>query len=127
MRLKKLDIYLHIPGEASDFSDKLVQDVMGSIEPPRLNKKSSIAAAISIADEISERQKLPLEWLTLHISRTGYYDRFQSYLMHAALQLRRTDGPIDADRGSYEVRGKTDWDDLFPLEEDLLSVSNGRL
>ena len=72
MRLKKLDIFLHIPDEASDYSAKLNQNAMGTISPPPLDKKGSVAAATVIADSISQKQEYPLERLTMYIYRTGY-------------------------------------------------------
>jgi hypothetical protein len=120
MKLKKLDLYLHIPDEASNYSDKLVQNPFGSIAPPELDKQRSITAAINIAEILSESQQDTLQWLTLRISRTGYSDRYQPWMMHTKLQLRRDNHAGHTRRQKWDVRGKMDWYCLPPLEEDLL-------
>jgi hypothetical protein len=120
MSLRKLDIFLHIPGETSDYSDKLKQDAMGSIEPPALDKKRTRIAAIKIMEAMSKNHNKPLEWLTLHITRTGYEDRAQPYLMHAGMQLRRSKGNGAAAETKYEVRGKMKWFGLSSLDEELI-------
>lgn len=120
MHLKKLDLHLHIPDEASEYSDKLVQDAMGTIPHPLLNKQGSIAAAINIAEAISESQPNPLQWLTLHLSRTGYEDRAQPYMMHTGLQIRRNHRTNQRRESKYSVRGKMDWYYGLPPPEELL-------
>jgi hypothetical protein len=120
MKFKKLDLYLHIPDEASDYSDKLVQDAFGSIPPPALDKKRSVTAAINIAEVLSESQQDTLQWLTLRLSRTGYSDRYQPWMMHTKLQLRRNGYPGRIGEQMWDVHGKMDWYGLPPLEEDLL-------
>ncbi|PVI03213.1 hypothetical protein DM02DRAFT_640793 [Periconia macrospinosa] len=118
MCLKKLDLYLHIPDEASVFSERLVQDAMGSIPAPSLDKSGSIAAAIDIAEVISKSQTDPLQWLMLHISRTGYEDRGQPYMMDTALQIRRTNDTSQSPASKYKARGKMEW--YRSLAEDTL-------
>lgn len=120
MRLKKLDLYLHIPGTANAYSAKLVQNAMGTIAPPPLDKQSATAAAIGIAEVVSDAQQDSLEWLTLHLARTGYSDRCQVYMMYSRLQLRRTayDG-VEQDR-RWERRGEMEWYGWPSLREDLL-------
>jgi hypothetical protein len=120
MGLKKLDLFLYIPGKASDYSAELRQNAMGTIEPPPLDKVKSKATAIAIMDTVSQAQKQPLEWLTLHITRTGYSDRAQSYLMHAKMQVRRAnEGDVQGD-GNYEVRGNQTWEGAADLNEQLM-------
>ncbi|KAF1924237.1 uncharacterized protein M421DRAFT_8898 [Didymella exigua CBS 183.55] len=119
MRLKKLDLYLHIPDEASEFSEKLVQDAWGTIAPPLLDKKGSISAAISIAEIVSESQQGVLQWLTLQLSRTGYSDRYQPYMMYSKLQLRRNSYTGEIRGRKWDVRGSMDWYGVPSFEEDL--------
>lgn len=119
MPLKKLDLYLHIPDEASAFSKRLEQNAMGSIPAPLLDKEGSVAAAIGIAKAISKSQPDPLQWLTLHISRTGYEDRAQPYMMKTALQIRRNHDANQPPASQYEVRGKMEWH-RFLVEDTLL-------
>lgn len=120
MNLKKLDVFFHLPGSASDYSEALQQDTMGSMKAPPLNKDGAKRAAINIAETISNRQAKPLEWLTLHFGRTGYQDRAQTYLMQAKLQLRRDKNAAIAGDDKYEVRGNQNWFGLQPLEDELL-------
>lgn len=121
MNLKKLDIFLRISDSASDYSDTLEFNFLNPVAPPPLDKERSKKAAIEIAEKISEKQKSPLQWLTLHISRTGYMDRAEPWLMQAKLQLRRKE---DAHANAvaeekYEVRGSMEWYSLLSLEEEL--------
>lgn len=119
MNLKKLDLFFHLPGGASDYSAELQQNAMGTIAPPPLSKDSTKKAAITIMELISQTQKRPLEWLTLHISRTGYEDRAQPYLMQTNMQLRRRkDEHLEGDQ-QYEVRGSTEWRGLIPIEVQM--------
>ena len=120
MDLKKLDLFLHIPTEASEYSDKLVQNMMGSIAPPPLNKKSSIKAATDIALYVSNRQADELDWLTLHISRTGSIDRAQPYMMFSGLQLRRNERVDGATSSKYNVRGSMEWRWFSSIEEEIM-------
>jgi hypothetical protein len=122
MKLTKLDLYLHIPGEASDYSDELVQNAMGTIAPPKLNQRSAITAAISIAEVLSESQHGALQWLTLHLSRTGYSDRYQPWMMSTKLQLRRTSYAGQVRERKWDVRGGLDWDDIYSLGNELQFV-----
>lgn len=124
MRLKKLDLYLHIPQEASEYSAELIQDWMGNIKAPELEKEGSITAATSIAEAISGSQHDDLQWLTLHLSRTGLSDRFQTYLMRTRLQLRRNEFTCDKHCSRWIVRGKMDWHDDCSFEEDLYLEEN---
>jgi len=117
MNLKKLDIFLRIPDAASDYSDAIIFDFFGSTPAPPLDKEKSKKAAIEIAERISEKQKNPLHWLTLHISRVGYQDRAETYLMQAKLQLRRTEDARAEEK--YEIRGSMQWYGLLSLEEEL--------
>lgn len=121
MNLRKLELYLEIPSEASEYSERLQGDAMRGSNNPPLNRTQSIAAATRIADSISEKQKDPLEWLTLHISRALYEDRFQPYMTYTAFQLRRKERP-GTDEEKYHVRGKMDWwwYSSLPLQEELL-------
>ena len=120
MNLKKLDLFLHIPSEASAYSEKLIQNAMGTIAPPPLNKKSSIKAATDIARHISEQQANELDSLTLHISRTGFSDRAQPYLMFSGLQLRRDECEYKLNNANYSVRGNMEWCSLSSLEEEIM-------
>jgi hypothetical protein len=119
MNLRKLDLFLNLPWEASDFSAALQQDMWGSIPAPCFEKETSKAAAIAIMETVSQAQEQPLEWLTLHFTRVGMYDRGQTYLMWAKMQVRRR---IKEDRASgeeYEIRGKQEWEDVVGLREEL--------
>jgi hypothetical protein len=132
--------------EATEFSARLKQDAMGTISPPPIDKVKSKKAAIEIMQTISgERKqrkwlplsfaeiehadtcprgpKRPLEWLTLHFTRTGYMDRAQPYEMWGSMQVRRSkSGHIGGDgEEAYEVRGKQDWaGEDIDLREELL-------
>ncbi|KAF2449693.1 hypothetical protein P171DRAFT_460880 [Karstenula rhodostoma CBS 690.94] len=108
MNLRKLDLYINIPDQASEYSEKLEGDAMSGSNNPPLKRAQSIASATRIAESISQKQKDPLEWLTLHISRTLYMDRCQPYMTHTAFQLRQKERP-GADNEKYQVRGKMDW------------------
>jgi hypothetical protein len=120
MKLKKLDLYLHTPGEANDYSDKLVQDIWGNIPAPQLDRDHSIAAAIGIADILSESSQGAFQWLTLHLSRTGYADRCQPWMMNSKLQLRRRRHADQLRERKWDVRGKFDWFHSPTLKDDLL-------
>jgi hypothetical protein len=120
MNLKKLQIFLHLPREACDYSAELKQDVMGNIPPPPIDRASSKKAAIGIIETISKAQERSLEWLTLHFTREGYYDRFQPYLMWGNMQVRRSkDNNADGDN-AYEVRGRQTWDSRAATLHDEL-------
>ena len=120
MDLKKLDLFVHIPTEASEYSDELVQNMMGSIAPPPLNKKSSIKAATDIALHVSNRQADELNWLTLHISRPGLIDRAQPYMMFSGLQLRRNEREDGVTNSKYSVHGSMDWTFDSSIEEEIM-------
>jgi hypothetical protein len=119
MNLKKLDLFIHLPKDACAFSDKLSQDAYGRIPAPPLKKLESKEVAFRLMETIFQSQAHPLQWLTLHFTRTGFMDRFQPYLMSANLQARRsTKGAHD-----YEFRGQQKWcdacfDDELQLEEE---------
>lgn len=120
MRLKKLDLYLHIPGGANAYSAKLTQDAMGSIAPPQAGEKGCVAAAINIAEVLSGAQQDDLQWLTLHLARTGYSDRCQPYMTYTGLQLRRN-AYIGRDLGRrWDRRGDMNWYEVPSLEEEIL-------
>ncbi|KAL1600450.1 hypothetical protein SLS60_006836 [Paraconiothyrium brasiliense] len=120
MNLRHLDMFTHISGEASEYSEKLDVDVAQGSNNPPLNRTQSIAAATRIADTVSQKQKDPLERLTLHLARTLYMDRFQPYTTHTAFQLRRNDSSTAKDE-KYHVRGKMHWwYSGQPLKEELL-------
>jgi hypothetical protein len=102
--LQCLDLFLHLPTEATQFSDELIQNAMGTISPPDLNVKGTKLVASLMADMVSAAQKRPLRTLNLHFGRTGYQDRGQAYLLAAKMQLRRSERD-DADvmgEGKYE-------------------------
>jgi hypothetical protein len=122
MKLTKLDLYLHIPAEASDYSVRLVQNAMGSIAHPELNQRNSITAAINIAEVLSKSQHGVLQWLTLHLSRTGYSDRYQPWIMRTRLQLRRNSYAGKVRERKWDVRGGLDWDDIYSLGNELQFV-----
>ncbi|KAI4703549.1 hypothetical protein J4E89_009970 [Alternaria sp. Ai002NY15] len=120
LNLTKLDLWLHIPHEANDYSDKLVQDIWGNIPHPELNKESTIASATGIADRLLGSGQGAFQWLTLHLSREGASDRCQPYMMYSKLQLR-LNGRSERTRGDkWDVRGKLDWFYESTLVEDLL-------
>ncbi|KAI4638964.1 uncharacterized protein J4E78_011050 [Alternaria triticimaculans] len=120
MNLTKLDLWLHIPQEANDYSEKLVQDIWGNIPHPELNKESTIASATGIADRLLGSGQGAFKWLTLHLSREGASDRCQPYMMYSKLQLR-LNGRSEKTRGDkWDVRGKLDWSYEPTLMEDLL-------
>lgn len=123
MNLRKLDLFLHLPFEASDYSEQLRQDAMGTIRPPPLDKGKSKTAAIEILETISQAQGWPLEKLTLHFARTGLEDRAQPYMMHTKMQVRRSKDQKDdnvLDDKEYEFRGRGEWFGAAGLEEELL-------
>ncbi|ORY07385.1 hypothetical protein BCR34DRAFT_626448 [Clohesyomyces aquaticus] len=118
MPLTKLDLFLHIPMEASDFAPKLTQNAYGSISPPNFTPGPVKTAGIQIFEKVVEAQggNGRLEWLTLHFTRVGLEDRAQPYLMHAEMQLRRS--KKDGGDG-YEVRGRREWGSVVTLEDEL--------
>ncbi|KAH7397158.1 hypothetical protein BKA66DRAFT_546225 [Pyrenochaeta sp. MPI-SDFR-AT-0127] len=119
LNLKKLDLFLHLPQSASEYSDELRQNAGGTIAPPPLNRGNTEKAALSLMEKISQAQEEPLEWLTLHLARTGFQDRAQPYLMQAKLQLRRSkDVKSDSDP-KYEYRGNAQWNGLSSIEDVL--------
>lgn len=71
-------------------------------------------AAINIMELISKTQGQPLECLTLHITRTGYEDRAQPYLMRTDMQLTRSNDGNSKEKQQYEVRGSTKWRGTMP-------------
>tara|TARA_R110002003_G_scaffold589_16_gene20710 strand:+ start:6173 stop:7480 length:1308 start_codon:yes stop_codon:yes gene_type:complete len=114
MNLKKLDLFLHVPFQSSDFAPELIQNAVGSIPPPAFTKEAAKTAAIKLMEKVSQGQNQPLEWLTIHFTRTGLEDRAQPYLMFAELQVRR------AKTGSgYEVRGRQEWVGVSTLADEL--------
>jgi len=120
MNLKKLDLFLHLPTEASAYSAELRQNMEGSISPPPLDEDGTRNAAITIMETISKAQKAPLEWLTLHFRRTGYYDRGQDYFMYTKMQLRRSKDDSAVGDAKYEVRGEQSWYNGSELHEEML-------
>ncbi|KAL5387910.1 hypothetical protein DPSP01_003309 [Paraphaeosphaeria sporulosa] len=108
MNLRKLDLYMDLPSQASEYSEALQGDAMSGSNNPPLKRSQSIAAATRIADKISQKQKDPLEWLTVRISRSFYMDRFQPYNGYTAFQLRRQERP-SAKEEKYCVRGNMNW------------------
>lgn len=114
MKLRRLDLFLHLPHGKSLYSDRLVQNAMGTISPPPINKEGSKLAAVKIMETISKAQRLPLEILTLYLSRTGSEDRAQPYIMQGTMQLKRSEM-----NGGFEVRGKQEWSWGMQLEEDM--------
>jgi hypothetical protein len=120
MNLRKLDLYLHLPKTACDYSAELESDPMGTIPPPPLDEESSKIAAVKLMETISRAQMRPLEWLTLHIVRTGYHDRFQPYMMFAKIQLRRREANSTIGDGIYEYRGRHRWGAKEEFNEYLL-------
>ncbi|KAF1976981.1 hypothetical protein BU23DRAFT_550929 [Bimuria novae-zelandiae CBS 107.79] len=119
MNLKKLDMFLHIGDAACDYSSTLQQNPMGTIPAPPLDKEGSVAAAMKIAEAVSGKKER-LEWLTMHITRTGYSDRYQPYMMDTAFQLRRNECATAAGGEKYNVRGKMAWYSTHDLSEELL-------
>jgi hypothetical protein len=141
MNLLKLDLFLHLPNEACDYSALLMQDPMGTIPAPPLDKDRSRKAAIGIIGTISKAQtqppewlelhtvssaqRRPLEWLTLHFTRTGYSDRFQPYQMCADMQVRRSKNEDAEGDEAYEVRGRQSWSErAATLRDELLFEEN---
>jgi len=119
MRLEKLDLFLHLPDEASDYSAELTQDAFGNRPTPELDIKGSRKAAVKIMEDVSRAQMRPLERLTLHIVRIGRLDRWQPFLMFGKLQVRRRKGEgLDGDN-VYEYRGKQEWCGMGDLQEEL--------
>lgn len=114
MHLKKLDLFLHVPFESSDYAPELHQNAMGSIPPPAFTKKAAKTTAIKLMQKISKGQKEPLEWLTLHFTRTGLEDRAQPYLMFADMQVR-----LSKTENGYEDRGRQEWVGNTTLEDEL--------
>lgn len=119
MRLERLNLFIQIPGEASAYSEKLYQDVMGTIPAPPLDQEGSREAAIAIMETISRTQKQQLRCLTMDIDRIGYEDRCQPYIMSTRFQVRAT----NQGKGKYEFRGKIQWynpsfEDELRMEED---------
>lgn len=119
MRLEKLDLFLHLPDEASDYSAELTQDAMGTRPAPELDIEGSRKAAVKIMEDVSRAQIRPLERLTLHIVRTGRSDRWQPYLMFGKLQVRRPKGEGLVGDDVYEFRGKQEWGGMGDLQEEL--------
>jgi hypothetical protein len=119
MNLRKLDLFLDLPWEASDFSAALRQDMAGSIPAPRFERETSKTAAISIMETVSQAQDQPLGWLTLHFTRTGMYDRGQMYVMLAKMQVRRRIRDDATSGDDYEFRGNYEWEGIVGLSEEL--------
>ncbi|KAF7672568.1 hypothetical protein GT037_009599 [Alternaria burnsii] len=120
MKLTKLDLYIHIPGKATDYCDQLIAGPMGTANTPPLDEERSVAAAMNIAEVISGSRQKALQWLTLHLSRMTYGDRADRWEVFSRLQIRRN-GYTSRLRGhEWDVRGKMDWYGLPSLEEDLL-------
>jgi hypothetical protein len=125
MKLTKLDLYLHIPGKATDYCDQLIAGPMGTAHTPPLEKERSVAAAMKIAEAVSGSRQDALQWLTLHLSRMTYGDRADRIEVFSRFQIRRT-GYSSRVRGhEWDVRGKMDWYGLSSLEEDLLFEEEG--
>ncbi|KAF2186266.1 hypothetical protein K469DRAFT_573185 [Zopfia rhizophila CBS 207.26] len=106
-----LDIYLHLPGNATEFALAYRQDAMGTVSLPIINVEATKKFAIALADEISAHQKGPLQKLKLHFARTAYADRAQPFYVEAGMGLKRSDRD-DADTlgdEKYEVRGQYVW------------------
>ncbi|CAN9210299.1 unnamed protein product [Alternaria alternata] len=120
MKLTKLDLYLHIPGKATDYCDQLMGGMMGAATTPPLDEKRSVAAAVEIAEAVSGSQKDGLQWLTLHISRMTYGDRADPWEVFTRLQIRQNSYSNRVRRHKWDVRGKMDWYALPSLEENLL-------
>ncbi|KAF2026033.1 hypothetical protein EK21DRAFT_75043 [Setomelanomma holmii] len=119
MKLKKLDLFLHVPYEASDFAAKLTQNAMGTISPPAFTKKEAAVSAIKMMKRI-KAQNPWIVWLMLHFTRTGLEDRAQPYLMFAEMQVRRT--KKKGGKNEYEIRGKQEWVGVTGLEDELQLV-----
>jgi hypothetical protein len=137
MNLRKLDLFLHLPSGACDYSAELTQDAMGDIPAPPLDRNRSKKAAIGIIETISKAQmqppeslelhtvskaqRRPLEWLTLHFTRTGYSDRFQPYQMQSNMQVRRSKNEYAEGDEAFEVRGRQSWSEVAAkLHDELL-------
>lgn len=86
MNLRKLDIWMQIPGGDSEYSEKTARN---SGEGPGLDRKGCATAAQRIVDAISQKQKHPIERLTLHVTRTWYDIRFDPYDERSVFQLRK--------------------------------------
>lgn len=108
MNLRKLDLYMELPSEACEYSAAVEGNAMDGSNNPPLDKSNTIAAATRIADMISQKQKDPLECLTMRISRQLFGDRFQPCNTHTGFQLR-SKGQKEGDEDRYEVRGKMEW------------------
>ncbi len=95
---------------------------MGTIPPPPFSIDRAKTAAIKIMETITQTQKRPLEWLTFHITRTGFEDRAQPYNMAGAMQFRRRKEGAKEGEVQYEFRGSKDWglpiEMLLELEEE---------
>lgn len=105
MPLRTLDFFLHLPDGPSSFADEYKPNVYGSAPFPNLNKEGCRNAGAAIADTVSSQKGDTLQALNLNISRTGYEDRFQPYLMSAQVQLKKSDRD-DAEQLSVKERWK---------------------
>lgn len=107
LKLRRLDLFLHIPAEKTEFSDRLVQDVMGTIPAPGLNSEACRKEAQSMIKSFSRAQGVPMECLTLYLSRTGYQDRCQPYLMEGHIQARQVQ--LGENESRIDFRGSAAW------------------
>jgi hypothetical protein len=120
MKLRNLDIFLHLSSEASDYSARLEQNAMGTIPEPPINKENTRRAAIEIMETVSQGQSVPLDCLTLHISRVGCMDRFQTYMMWCEVRLKRKEDTNVVGDKMYEFRGDFEWGRPQETNEELL-------
>ncbi|KAF2267770.1 hypothetical protein CC78DRAFT_565944 [Lojkania enalia] len=110
--LDTLELFLHIPGGASSFCDAYIPDAMGTKPITPLKIETSKKTAIEIAQRLSKKKLL--KELRIWISRTGYEDRAQSYLVHANMKLTRKEiGGEGEDAwdisGDYSWKGEAGW------------------
>lgn len=111
MNLKKIDIFTHLPGNPCDYAGALTSSTMGmgAMSIPKLDRRKSVSAATKIAMSISQKQKEPLECLTMHFSRSAPGDRGDPYTQYAEFQLEKNEQPNSAGETKYYV---VEWDDF---------------
>jgi hypothetical protein len=117
IELKRLDLFLNLPGTANDYCGELIPERMGEMRSPSLDKKRSQVAAVEMMQDLAAGSGHWLERLTLHLTRMTYCDRADPCKLWAKLQVRRDKRAGAQDY--FEFSGKQEWDFKDRIEEDL--------
>jgi hypothetical protein len=117
INLERLDLFLVLPDTANDYCGELIEEGMGAMRSPPLDKKLSQATAVKMMQDLAASSGHWLERLTLHLTRVTYYDRTDPRILCAKLQVRREKRAGTQDH--FEFRGKQAWTTNKQMEEDL--------